>query len=183
LPAKGVPAKGVPGKGVPTKLVSAKGPPAKAPPLPPIPKTKPKKRDDDEEAAIATAPGKPKKKGKRDQSPCPECGEMVDNTATKCPFCKTPLEVDEEEQWQKWKPCPSCGQKKGERVLWTLWGSFYFSAMFHHVRCAECGTKYNGNTGRSNIVPAIICVTIPLLAIVGIGIAIYYYMRSIGYFQ
>ena len=34
---------------------------------------------------------------------------MVDNTATKCPHCKTPLEIDEEEQWKRWKKCPSCG--------------------------------------------------------------------------
>ena len=64
---------------------------------------------------------------------------MVDNDATKCPHCKTPLETDEEEEYQKWKKCPRCRQQRAKRVLWTFWGSFYFTALFKHVKCQECG--------------------------------------------
>jgi DNA-directed RNA polymerase subunit M/transcription elongation factor TFIIS len=67
-----------------------------------------------------------------------------------------------------YQPCPRCGAEGAERVLWTPWGSFYGPAMFTHVRCPECGYAYNGKTGGSNLIPAIIFVTIPLLLIMGI---------------
>jgi uncharacterized protein YbaR (Trm112 family) len=154
------------------KAAAAKAAPAAAKAKPPF---------EDDEAAVIAAP--PKKKGgrKSDMSPCPECGEMVDNAATKCPHCKTPLEVDDEAEYEKWKKCPACGQRKAKRVLWTLWGSFYFTALFKHVRCADCGKTYNGKTGKSNAVVAAVCVTVPLLAIAGIGIGIWFYYKSLGY--
>jgi len=65
-------------------------------------------------------------------------------------------------------PCPRCGGRTAERVVWTAWGSFYGPALFNHVRCAGCGYKYNGRNGRSNFVPAAIFVAVPLLLIVAI---------------
>jgi hypothetical protein len=53
-------------------------------------------------------------------------------------------------------------------VAWTIWGSFYGPALFTHVRCPECDYGYNGQTGRSNIVPAIIFVTIPAILIAAV---------------
>jgi DNA-directed RNA polymerase subunit M/transcription elongation factor TFIIS len=73
-----------------------------------------------------------------------------------------------QENGSEYVPCPKCDAKGAERVLWTPWGSFYGPAMLTHVRCPECGYAYNGKTGRSNLIPAIIFVTIPLLAILGI---------------
>lgn len=64
-----------------------------------------------------------------------------------------------------YKPCPRCGGTEATKVVWTFWGSFYGPAMFTHVRCLECGTAYNGRTGRSNLIPAVIMVTIPALLI------------------
>jgi DNA-directed RNA polymerase subunit RPC12/RpoP len=61
--------------------------------------------------------------------------------------------------------CPSCGAKRPQRVIWTFWGSFYGPALLNHVRCTECGTKYNGRTGGSNLIPAIIFVLVPLILI------------------
>ena len=142
------------------------------------PKAKAAAREEDE-AAVITSPRK--KKGRHaDMSPCPECGEMVDNDARKCPHCRTPLEVDDEEEYQKWKRCPDCGQQKARRVLWTFWGSFYFTAIFRHVRCEECGATYNGRTGKSNIGPAVICVSVPLAAIAAIGHVIMWIFRDRG---
>jgi hypothetical protein len=64
-----------------------------------------------------------------------------------------------------YKPCPRCGGTDAKKVVWTPWGSFYGPAMFNHVRCENCGYAYNGRSGRSNLIPAIIFVTIPALLI------------------
>ncbi len=66
------------------------------------------------------------------------------------------------------RPCPRCGAEGPKRVLWTPWGSFYGPALLHHVRCRECKCAYNGRTGRSNLLWAIIFVTIPSLIIAGL---------------
>jgi hypothetical protein len=81
-----------------------------------------------------------------------------------------------------YKPCPKCGAEGAEKVLWTFWGSFYGPALFTHVRCPECDYAYNGKTGRSNLIPAIIFFSLPLLAICGIigGVAYFFHMQ--GYF-
>lgn len=87
-------------------------------------------------------------------------------------------EDEADEGDSEYQPCPECGASGATRVKWTPWGSFYGPALFTHVRCPECGYAYNGNTGRSNIVPAIIFVTIPALLILGIiGLVIYMIMN------
>lgn len=68
----------------------------------------------------------------------------------------------------EWVACPRCGAQESERVLWTFWGSFYGPALFDHVECPACGTRYNGRTGRSNFVPALIFTLIPTLLIMGL---------------
>jgi DNA-directed RNA polymerase subunit M/transcription elongation factor TFIIS len=68
----------------------------------------------------------------------------------------------------KYAPCPECDGQEATRVVWTPWGSFYGPAMFTHVRCDNCGHAYNGNTGGSNLVPAILFVTVTVL--VGLGL-------------
>jgi ribosomal protein S27E len=95
---------------------------------------------------------------------------------------KKARDEDDEDLKTEWKECPQCGAEGAKRVKWTAWGSFYGPAMFSHVRCPECGYCYNGRTGRSNVVPAIIFVTIPLLAIVGIVIFVFWMLNSRGYF-
>jgi predicted RNA-binding Zn-ribbon protein involved in translation (DUF1610 family) len=84
---------------------------------------------------------------------------------------------------KSYKPCPQCGATGAKRVLWTAWGSFYGPAMFTHVRCPECGYKYNGRSGRSNLIPAIIFVTVPLLGILGILGGIVYMLVSRNYIK
>jgi hypothetical protein len=68
----------------------------------------------------------------------------------------------------KYEPCPRCEATGATKVKWTPWGSFYGPAMFTHVRCPECGYAYNGKTGGSNLIPAIIFVTVPTVGILGI---------------
>jgi DNA-directed RNA polymerase subunit M/transcription elongation factor TFIIS len=100
---------------------------------------------------------------------CPACGKRIALSARKCRFCRSWLEEDDEDQPRSYfVPCPRCGAEGAQRMLFTFWGSFYGPAMFHHVRCPDCGYAYNGKTGRSNVLPAIVFVMIPALGILAI---------------
>lgn len=124
---------------------------------------------------------------------CPSCAkplkvrdELAGKTV-KCPSCGAPVTVPAAEgepevvetagvevvaagkrksEDAQWAACPKCGATAAKRVKWTFWGSFYGPRIFNHVRCQECRATYNGKTGRSNIVPAIGCVLLPLFGIV-----------------
>jgi predicted Zn finger-like uncharacterized protein len=120
---------------------------------------------------------------------CPECGEFIPRTASRCRFCRAEIgaepepEEDEEPVRRKsrFEPCPQCEATNPRVVSFTWWGSFYFTKLFHHVRCRACGYGYNGYTGKSNITAAIICVTVPLLIICGILVFIFIILRERNY--
>ncbi len=124
--------------------------------------------------SVTTAPHTPNADAKRpapreEEEPCPECGEMNRARAKCCRYCKTWLE-DEEDDVQvrrggQWVPCPRCGARGAKRVTWTFWGSFYGPALFNHVRCPQCRYAYNGKTGGSNLVIAILFVSVPAFLI------------------
>jgi hypothetical protein len=65
--------------------------------------------------------------------------------------------------------------------MWTSWGSFYGPALLSHVCCPECGTCYNGRTGRSNIIGIIFFVAVPLIGIIGICVGIYILLKQRNY--
>ena len=46
--------------------------------------------------------------------------------------------------------CPNCGQSNAKKVGFTWWGGALGPSMFTHVKCQNCGTEYNGKTGKSN---------------------------------
>jgi transposase-like protein len=46
--------------------------------------------------------------------------------------------------------CPNCGQSNAKKVSYTWWGGAVGPIMFTHVKCQNCGTQYNGKTGKSN---------------------------------
>ena len=111
--------------------------------------------------------------------PCPHCEQLVavrgEEVMEGARAAQAPerLDVERDEdlppiRQKGFKPCPRCGAEGARRVLFTFWGSFYGTALFNHVRCPECQYAYNGRTGRSNLIPAIIFVTIPLLIIAGL---------------
>jgi hypothetical protein len=82
-----------------------------------------------------------------------------------------PVELDEDAappKGKSFKPCPRCGAEGAKRVLFTPWGSFYGPALFNHVRCPECRYAYNGRSGGSNLIPAILFVVIPLVLMAAI---------------
>jgi hypothetical protein len=102
---------------------------------------------------------------------CPACGQPIAVTARKCRHCKAWIEEEDEDREyyrSEYKPCPRCGARGATRVVFTFWGSFYGPALFTHVRCPECQYAYNGRTGRSNTLPAVLFVAIPALLILGI---------------
>ena len=47
-------------------------------------------------------------------------------------------------------PCPKCGSTNATKVKFTWWGGALGPNMFAHVKCQNCGTEYNGKTGKSN---------------------------------
>jgi predicted nucleic-acid-binding Zn-ribbon protein len=50
----------------------------------------------------------------------------------------------------QYAPCLNCGSTNAEKVKFTWWGGALGPNMFTHVKCQNCGTEYNGKTGKSN---------------------------------
>jgi predicted nucleic-acid-binding Zn-ribbon protein len=51
---------------------------------------------------------------------------------------------------ERYQPCPKCASEKAELISFTWWGGIVGPKMFTHVKCTQCGTTYNGKTGKSN---------------------------------
>jgi hypothetical protein len=154
---------------------------------PPRKKAARREEDEDDRDAITDRPEAPRKKARRDEDEDrterrprvdPDEDEEDDRKSRKG---KKKGKKGKEEPGD-YKPCPQCGAEGATRVLWTPWGSFYGPAMFCHVKCPDCGHTYNGRTGGSNLIPAIICVVIPLLLILAILGGIVYIFYAQGYF-
>jgi hypothetical protein len=69
---------------------------------------------------------------------------------------------------EQFAPCPTCGKTLAKRVSYTLWGGFIGPKLLTHVKCSQCGTTYNGKTGRSNST----AITLYLVISVAIGLAV-----------
>jgi hypothetical protein len=59
-------------------------------------------------------------------------------------------------QTQQYAPCPKCGGTDARKVNYTWWGGALGPSLFKHVKCNQCGTTYNGKTGKSNVAAIII---------------------------
>jgi hypothetical protein len=130
-----------------------------------VPAGRPEEEDVPVVEAVEEGPAPAPARGTR---ACPACGWRIPAHASKCKFCKAWVDDDDEEdegRGSEYKPCPRCRARGARRVLWTFWGSFYGPALFSHVECPKCGATYNGRTGRSNLVPAVAFVSVPLLLI------------------
>ena len=153
-------------------------PAMRAAPAPANPASGPKRSAAEEPAVVLPASASSRH--------CPRCGEKIAAGANRCRYCRAWLDEEEEEpretrrRRRDFKPCPRCGASRAERVTWTPWGSFYGPALFTHVRCRECGYGYNGRTGRSNLVPAIFMVAIPLILIIAIVVGLLHVLGVFG---
>ncbi len=67
-------------------------------------------------------------------------------------------------------PCPTCSSKEAKQVGFTWWGGILGPRILSHVKCQECGTKYNGKTGKSNttgiIVYSAVCFGIAIAVLI-----------------
>lgn len=112
---------------------------------------------------------------------CPNCGKPISVKAQKCKYCRAWLDEDEEDEpYTEYVPCPRCGARRSERVVFTFWGSFYGPALLTHVQCPKCYYKYNGKTGKSNLIPAIIFVLVPLFLIFAVIVGLVFFAISLG---
>lgn len=73
-------------------------------------------------------------------------------------------------------PCPKCGNPNVRKVKYTWWGGVLGPSILHHVKCDNCGTVYNGKSGKSNTTGIIIysvvllvitCVILGVCALLG----------------
>ena len=90
-------------------------------------------------------------------------------------------EEDDRPRQSEWEPCPKCDSERIKKVKWTVWGSFYGPALLSHVRCQDCGYAYNGRSGRSNVVPAILFISVPLAVIAGLLVWVFFIFRGRGW--
>jgi uncharacterized Zn finger protein len=50
----------------------------------------------------------------------------------------------------EYAPCPNCSSTRARKVSFTWWGGVLGPSLLTHVQCEDCGTAYNGKTGRPN---------------------------------
>lgn len=62
-------------------------------------------------------------------------------------------------------PCPKCRGTNSEKVKFTWWGGVLGPKLLSHVKCASCGNKYNGKSGKDNTTGIVIySVIVAILA-------------------
>lgn len=74
-------------------------------------------------------------------------------------------------------PCPNCKSTDAERVSFTWWGGWMGPRLFKLVKCRNCGTQYNGRTGRSNTT-AIAIYTVVVIFVALAGTCLFLYAMS-----
>jgi hypothetical protein len=64
--------------------------------------------------------------------------------------------------------CPNCQGTEAEKVSFTWWGGWMGPKLFNLVKCRNCGTTYNGKTGRSSTSAiAVYAVVVAFVAFAG----------------
>jgi transcription elongation factor Elf1 len=61
--------------------------------------------------------------------------------------------------------CPKCQQNNAQQLSFTWWGGVIGPKLLTHVKCQNCGAKYNGKTGNSNTM-AIAIYSVVVLVVV-----------------
>jgi ribosomal protein S27E len=73
---------------------------------------------------------------------------------------------------KQFAPCFQCGQTLVMPVGFTWWGGVLGPKMFSHVKCASCGTVYNGKTGKSNATAIAIYIGVSLVTAMIVAFAL-----------
>ena len=62
-------------------------------------------------------------------------------------------------------PCPKCSGTNSEKLKFTWWGGVLGPKLLTHVKCASCGHKFNGKSGKDNTTGIVIySVVVGILA-------------------
>jgi hypothetical protein len=67
-------------------------------------------------------------------------------------------------------PCPKCHSANAEKVKFSWWGGVLGPKMLTHVKCGNCGYKYNGKSGRDNTLGVVIYT----MVVAGLGFIIFF---------
>lgn len=51
---------------------------------------------------------------------------------------------------KEFAPCPKCTNINAEQLSFTWWGGILGPKILTHVKCRDCGTTFNGKTGKDN---------------------------------
>ena len=104
----------------------------------------------------------------------PEAEEIVDEDDEEEEEERPRKKKKKKRKWRgEWAECPECGAPgDATRLHYTWWGGFIGPLIICHVRCNQCGTAYNGKTGKSNMTAIILWIVIPL--VLGLGAMIFF---------
>jgi len=70
----------------------------------------------------------------------------------------------------KYVPCPNCQSTNVQKLSYTWWGGALGPSILTHCKCNDCGTTYNGKTGKSNTIGIVIYfVVVTILVVVILG--------------
>jgi phage FluMu protein Com len=126
---------------------------------PPIPKRPPVDEEQDVPVmeAIEDDDARPVRKARRDE---PEDEEEDDEEYER----RRRKRKKRKRRQGAYADCPNCNSPgNAQRVAFTWWGGLVGPAILTHVRCNDCGTCYNGRTGKSNNVAIAIYLGVGLL--------------------
>lgn len=74
--------------------------------------------------------------------------------------------------------CPKCGAADPKTLNFTWWGGVLGPKLFSHVKCLNCGYKYNGKSGKDNTARiAIYFVVVGVIAFVLMFVAFAFLFR------
>ena len=75
-------------------------------------------------------------------------------------------------------PCPKCGAADPKTLNFTWWGGALGPKLLTHVKCLNCGYKYNGKSGKDNTTGiAIYFVVVGAIAFVLTFVAVAFLFR------
>ena len=73
----------------------------------------------------------------------------------------------------KYAACPKCNAASAERVKFTWWGGVLRPKILTHVKCNNCGEKYNGKTGRNNMKGIVVYSVVVGILALGLMVVIF----------
>ena len=73
-----------------------------------------------------------------------------------------PLQAD-----SQFAACPKCNLRQATPLSFTWWGGVLGPKLLSHVQCTQCGAKYNGKTGKSNLAAIVTYQVVVFIMVIG----------------